>query len=101
MKKKQKYDVLVSWTKFDIESCGSYSWFRKSWWIWIPSLFLLFIWSGYWDIKNADNSIISDVIALAPICILFIIWALMFIIKGKKYWNNIKDNEQPFDLREG
>lgn len=96
---KKKYEVLSLQTKSDLEYCGCSKWLKRTWWIWAIILIVTWVWAIYWG-NTAEINGRNTLIRIAPMIICAGIWMIMYIRAGKKFWNKIKDKEQPFDLRE-
>ena len=97
---KKKYEVLSLQTKTNIEGYGCNRWFKRTWWIWGVLFVVTFAWLVGWSFSTT-SSWLNAGIAIPPIIIAYIIWCVMYSRAGKRFWKNIKDTEQPFDLREG
>jgi hypothetical protein len=98
-KPKETRMVLMEWGKSDFENYRENVLIRKYWKLWmIPMVvaFAILIYAG-----NIENNSLG-IIAIG----LMVVWCIAIVVlqlglgigKDKKYWNSIKDQEQPIKL---
>ena len=96
-KTNKKVQVLKMMSKGDIETLGGNRWCNKARWL-LTILFLVsFAWVVYWTWKT-EPSTINTYIALSPSFACFTWWFIVFSVKGRKFWNEVKDKKEPIDL---
>lgn len=98
MKKgKERRQILRTMTQNQIEILGSELWMKKHRISLVIVAVVCFAWMGLITI-NTEDSIVASVIALIPFLVSFILWTWKYLKEGKRFWENIKDKEQPIDL---
>lgn len=97
-KEKVKIQVLRQMTEGDIKNLGGNLWIRRRAIMHILVGGLLFLWMVVVSYNTEPNRWLPFVLAVVPVIVVFVIWAVRFGKAGEKLWNEVKDKEQPIDL---
>ena len=94
-KKKETRLILREMTRGDIEAIANWRAMVKTWWIWIPILAVVII---FWalDVKTTGDTygrIGCGILAVEAIALM-----LYATYEGRKFWNSIKDKDQPIKI---
>lgn len=95
--KKEKIQVLRMLSKSDIEAIGGSRWSFRMRWILFTLFIISFSWMAFWA-RQTTASTINAYIALTPMFVSFLWWYIGYCITGKRFYNLVKDKEQPIDL---
>jgi hypothetical protein len=91
-KPKETRVIQTEWAKDDFEYHGFAIEMRKTWFIFMP-LVIAFVTIG----AIIDNQKVGDVLVVISL-LTFMVWYLTIYIRGRKFWKDNKDKEQPIKV---
>lgn len=92
-KPKEKLLVLITWDKDDFQMRGFNILFRRTWYL-MPIVFLMLVLSF---VVGKKDIIIGDILFFSSFGV-FVIWYSWIYFKGKQFWNENKNMEQPIKI---
>ena len=96
--KSKRYDVLLSYTKDDIKTEAVRAWVFKKKWLWICYAVIAFAYMLAITISDLHGNVYAFILAAY-----FLIGVVVLYVQqcriGTKVWNELKDSEEPYDLR--
>ena len=95
-KEKRKVQILRRMTEGDIKNLGGNMWMRRR----VKWLIAMAFGTLAWMIVGANILVgfIGVAVSLLPILVLCLVFIVRMDKEGKKFWNKVKDKEQPVDL---
>lgn len=96
-KEKPKYKVIQSVTEAEIKYFGANRWFRKRWWVGIIAL-VVWCFITWVACRITDSGNIRFAVVFLTAFILYSVFLFEYFRAGKKYFKQVKDKPQPFEL---
>lgn len=96
MKQEETRKVLMDWTEKELKDRGITIFMRKYWIGFLAAIVLAF--SAFYFCMKVPNLLLSNALIGCIFALVGLGYWLMQVLVGDKYWEKLKDKEQPIEL---